>query len=787
MRTLRRKLGRDLLHLRGQGLAIAVLVACAVATFVGAVTTWRALRRTQDSLYETHRFPHVFAEATRVPGPLASRIAALPGVAVVETRVMAEALVDVPGLPEPASALLRSIPDAGEPRLDRIHLREGRSVAPGSGDEVVMSEGFARANRIRPGDRISAVIDGRWKALRVVGIGGSPEHVFTVRPGGILNDDLHYGVLWMSRRALAAALDLEGAFNSVGVRLAPGASTDRVIADLDRLLARYGGRGAYGRELQTSHRLVTDEIGQMQVMATTIPVVILGVAVFLLALVLSRLVATQRMQIGTLKALGYGDGAVGRHFAAMALVLVAGGSAAGVAGGFMLGNALSSVYTRYYRFPAMLYEAEPAVGLAAFGLALAVALAAVWGSVRRAVRLAPAEAMRPEPPPTYRPSWPERIGAGRLLSPEGRMVLRDLGRRPLRAVLSAAGIGAAVACTMVAEFTRDASGTLVEHEFGRASREDLVVHFTRAVHEGSARELRTLPGVLAVEPFRAVPADLASGPRSHRIAVLGLDPGARLHRVVDERCGVVEVPPTGLLLSRRLARKLGVEPGQPVRIAFQEGSRRVAEAPLVAVVDDLVGVQAVMSRPALGRAAGDGAVTSGAFLAVDPALSAEVGRRLRSMPRVAGVALMDATRRSIESMMEDSLLWFTGVLTLFSVIISVGVVYNGARLALAERERELATLRVVGFTVGETWRIAVGELAVQVILGLPIGWLAGWGFVELTAWATASDLMRLPAVVSLPNATRATVVVLVAAAVVAWGSRRWVARLDLVSVLKAKE
>jgi putative ABC transport system permease protein len=787
VRALTRKLGRELRRTRGQGIAIAILVACAVATFVGSVTTWRALRRTQDALYETHRFPHVFAEATRVPGPVAARIAALPGVATVETRVMAEALVDVPGLPDPASALLRSIPDDGEPRLDRIHLREGRMVAPAAGDEVVMSEGFARANRIRPGDRISAVIDGRWKALRVVGIGNSPEHVFTVRPGGILNDDLHYGVLWMSRRALAAALDLTGAFNSVAVRLAPGASEVDVIAGVDRLLARYGGRGAYGRELQTSHRLVSDEISQMQVMATTIPVVILGVAAFLLALVLSRLVATQRMQIGTLKALGYGDGVVGRHYASMALVLVGAGSAVGVAGGYWLGAALSSIYARYYRFPAILHEAEPAVGIAAAALACAVALAAVWSSVRRAVRLAPAEAMRPEPPPTFRPSWPERAGLGRLLSSEGRMVLRDLGRRPMRAVLSAAGIGAAVACTMVAAFTRDASTTLVDHEFNRTSREDLVVHFTRPLQAGSARELGTVAGVRAVEPFRAVSATLSSGHRQHRLAVLGLDPGARLHRVVDERNGVVDVPPAGLLLSRRLARKLHVGDGDPIRVAFQEGSRRVVEVPVVALVDDVVGVQAVMAREALDRAAGDGRLASGAFLEVDPAASAEVGRRLRGMPKVAGVALMDATRRSLEGMLEDSLLWFTGVLTLFSVIICVGVVYNGARLALAERERELATLRVIGFTVGETWRIALGELAVQVLLGLPVGWLAGWGFVELTAWATASDLMRLPAVVSLANATRATAVVVVAAAAVSLWSRRWVARLDLVSVLKAKE
>jgi putative ABC transport system permease protein len=314
-----------------------------------------------------------------------------------------------------------------------------------------------------------------------------------------------------------------------------------------------------------------------------------------------------------------------------------------------------------------------------------------------------------------------------------------------------------------------------------------MVHFTRALQPGAARELRALPGVREAEPYRAIPASLSSGHRTHRIPVFGLDPGARLHRVVDVDRGAVEIPPAGLLLSRQLGRKLGVGPGDAVRVVFQEGARRSAAVPVVALVDDLVGVQAVMDRTALGRLAGEGPLVSGAFLSLDDGASGAVTQRLRSMPKVAGMALSRATRLSLEKMMEDSLLWFTGVLTLFSVIISVGVVYNGARLALAERERELATFRVVGFTVGETWRLTAGEQAVQVLAGLPVGWIAGWGFVELTARATASDLMRLPAVVSVGNVVRATAVVVVAAAVVSLWSRRWLARLDLVSVLKAKE
>ena len=415
-------------------------MACSAATFVASVTTWRALERSQESLYDVFLFPHVFAEVRRAPEGLARSAAALPGVAEVETRVLSEAVVDVPGLGEPASAMLRSLPPGGEPRLDRLHVREGRLPAPGESSAVLVSEGFARANRLGPGDRISAVVNGRWKSLRVVGIGGSPEHLFAVRPGTLLNDDRHYGVIWMARDELAAALDLTGAFNSIALRLAPGAREAPAIEGLDRLLAPYGNRGAYGRDRQISNRLVTDEIGQMRALASTVPVVMLGVASFLLAIVLSRLVATQRMQIGTLKALGYGNARVGVHYLAFAALLVAGGVVAGVAGGYGLGRWLSGVYARYYRFPAILYEAEPGVGILAAALALAVALAAASGAVRRAVRLAPAEAMRPGAPPTFRPSPLERLGLGRVLSARGRMVLRDLGRRPVRTALSAPGI-----------------------------------------------------------------------------------------------------------------------------------------------------------------------------------------------------------------------------------------------------------------------------------------------------------------------------------------------------------
>ncbi len=788
MTALDRKMLRELWGARGQGAAIVLLVACAVATFVGAMGTWRALERSQQAYYDGYAFPHVFAELRRAPEPVARRIALLPGVAEVETRVSAHVAVDVPALAEPASALLCSIPDDGYPRLSRLHLRAGRTIEPGRTGEVLASENFARANRLEPGARLVAVINGRRQALTVVGVALSPEHLFVLKPGAFAPDDRHYGILWMARTDLATALDLRSAFNAVAIRLAPGAPTAPVIEGLDRLLGPWGGFGAHDRSRHPSHRFVSDEIAQLRAMAATIPTVFLAVAAFLLGVVLSRLVAVQRTLLGTLKALGYGDVQIGVHYAGFPVVVILVGAMVGTAAGFGMGSGLARVYSEYYRFPSLRYEPELGVAALATAIALAAGLGGVVTAILRAVRLPPAAAMRPEAPPTFRATLLERVGLGRLLSPAGRMVLRDLGRRPIRTLLSASGMAAAIGTMVVASFTRDAMRLLVDQQFDVAAREDVTVTFTQGVRAASAiRELRALSGVTEAEGWRTVPAMLRAGHRSYRTALIGLDPAARLHRVVDGRGRVVPVPPDGLLLSQRLAETLAVAPGDHLQVEVLEGARAAGDVRLAGTVDDLLGVQATIAAPALARLVGDEELATGAWLAVEPASRAALFSTLRTMPRVASVSLRQATLASLRKMLDDSLLWFTTLLTMFAVLIAVGVVYNATRIALAERERELATLRVVGFTIGETWHVVAGAIAAQLGIAIPLGWLAGWAFTSLTARATASELMRIPVVVTPANCTWAALVVLSASAVVLLSARGWLARLDLVAVLKAKE
>ncbi|MDP2852360.1 MAG: ABC transporter permease, partial [Gallionella sp.] len=319
MKALDRKLFRDLWHMRGQVLAIAAVIMGGVATLVMSLSTYDSLVTTRDRFYGEYRFADVFSSLKRAPDPVAERIAALPGVERLETRVRAGVKLEVAGFGDPITGLLLSLPDVGEAQLNGLYIKRGRTVQPWSTDEVILSDTFADAHRFQPGDKLAAIINGKRKQLTVVGVAVSPEYVYQIAPGSMFPDFKRYGVLWMGRSALAAAYDMEGAFNQVSLTLARDAREQDVIDQVDAILAPYGGTGAYARRDQFSNRFLSEELKQLQTMATVFPAIFLGVAAFLLNVVLSRLIALQREQIAILKAFGYRYGAIGAHYVKLVL------------------------------------------------------------------------------------------------------------------------------------------------------------------------------------------------------------------------------------------------------------------------------------------------------------------------------------------------------------------------------------------------------------------------------------------------------------------------------------
>ena len=788
MKALDRKVLRDLRLLWSQALTIALVVASGIGGFVATLSAVESLTQARDSFYASGHFADVFAEVKRAPDALAARIAEVPGVVDVQATIESFARVTVPGSIDPVMGQLIAL-DARRPqRLNQVRLRSGRWPEPGThaGGEIeaVATASFADAHRLQPGATVSALVNGKRRTLRITGTALSPEYIF----GGIMGlpDMRAFGVFWIDQDELAAALDMRGAFSRLALKLSPSASQPQVLAAVTRQLAPFGGAPAHGRDEQPSHGMLDNEIREQRVLGTVLPAIFLAVAGFLLHVVTARLVATQREQVAALKALGYRDRSIALHYLKLVAPMVLGGYLLGLLLGRAMGAMLTGLYAQFFRFPSFEHQVSPA--LAWIGLAI-VALTAVLGTltaIAATVRLSPAEAMRPPAPGNYRRALLERVPRLRL-APALRMILRNIDRRPLRAALTTGGIAAAVAIVIMGNFFRDAIDAIVDTQFNLAMRSDVIVWMTDPVVAAAGRELARLPGVLQVEPGRRLAVRFSHGHRSEKGLLDGHAGPALLQRVVDVDQRLVPAPADGLLMTDRLARKLGVRPGDTVLVEIREGRREVLPMVLQATVRDMMGLNAFIRRDTLNAMLRDGDLANFFSLRVGAGALPKLLEATQGLPRVAGAFSKSTMLRNMQEISARNVRIMSAILTAFAAVIAVGVVYNNARIALAERSWELASLRVLGFTRAEVSVLLLGELALGIAIALPLGMFLGWGLTHGVVRLMASDQFLFPVVIQPRTYAWAAICVVAAGVASALVVRRRIDRLDMVAALKTRE
>jgi putative ABC transport system permease protein len=785
--VLDRKLLRDLWSMKGQAAAIAAVMAAGVTMFVAYFSNFDSLQRARAAYYEQARFAHVFASLKRAPSHLEGRLTAVPGVHAVATRVVVDVTLDVPGMSEPATGRLISIPERGRPAVNDLFLRRGRWPDPARPDDVLASELFCESHGFHPGDRIAALINGRRRELTIVGVALSPEYIYAIAPGEMFPDTRRFGVFWMNRRSLGAAFDMEGGFNEVSLRLSGDASEPDVLAAVDRLLEPYGGRGAIPQALQISAWTLDNELTQLQTFGLLVPAIFLGVAAFVLHVALTRALALQRTQIAALKALGYSNAAVAWHYVKWALCIATVAAVAGVAIGAWLGSSLIVLYNEFFRFPTLGYRLSPALALLSIAAGLVIAALGAQSAVRRAVRIPPAEAMRPEPPARYRRSLVEARWRPLRLSFTMRMVVRAIERQPVKALASVTGIAFAVAVLFVGLSFVDVMNTLIDEQFGRTMRQDATLVFVEPRAGRVVHDVAHLPGVLDIEAARIVPARLRAGTRSRTLAITGLPPAPHLTRVIDRRRGPIELPAQGVLLSQMLGDILSVRTGDTLSVEVLEGRRAVRDVTVAGLVDDSLGLQAYMRLEPLHRMLREGTAVSSVALTIDPAARDRFHAAVKTMPAVAAVAMRDTALQNFRDTMAEHMDLSIFINVVFAAIIAFGVVYNAARVSLSERSRELASLRVLGFTRGEISLILLGETAMLTVLALPVGAAIGCAFGELIMAGFTNEVYRLSFVVAPATVARTWLTVIGATIVSGLLVRRRLDRLDLVGVLKTPE
>ena len=787
MSMLDRKLVRDLARIWAQVLTIALVMACGVATIIIAVGAYRSLEETRSAFYDRSRFADVFASASHAPLGLRAALSAIPGVGSLELRVVKTVLLNIEGMIEPATAIAVSLPDSGESAVNRLYLRTGRLPDPLRGNEAAVLESFAAAHKFQTGDRFEANMNGRMRMLTISGIVLSPEYVYAIGPGDMVPDQRRFGVLFMPKSSLDSIFDLDGAFNDLAAKTLRHADRLAIFDRIDAILKPYGVVGAYGRDQQMSHMFLDSELSQLRGMSNFIPPIFLFVAAFLVNMILSRLITLEREQIGLLKALGYDEFAIAWHYAKLTIVIALIGSMIGAFAGNWAGWGLTRLYADFFSFPFLIFQQSLDLYAIAIGVTVAAALAGSAKAIWNVVQLPAAIAMQPAAPTQYR-----RLTAGgnRLFSWVSQltvMAFRHLVRWPMRSALTVIGVSFSVALLVTALFSNDSIEYMVDTVFFRTERQDATLVFGRGRSVSALSEIRAMPGVLRAEPFRSTTAILRNGQCERRLAISSAPPHADLARILDTDLNPVEPAEAGMLVTERVASILHLAIGDRIEVELTEKDHRTERVAVTGIVQSLVGLGVYMKPEALDRLMADGSSISGARISIDASKLRSLYRAVKQTPAVASIAIQSISRRKFRETIEQNIAYMMWVYTALSVIIAFGVIYNSARIQLSERARELASLRVLGFTNGEVFSVLLIELAVIVAAAQPLGWLLGVAFSWWVTQGFASDLFRVPFVIETSTFAIASLVVLAAASLSALIVRWRVQRLDLVRVLKTRE
>lgn len=785
--ALNQKLIRDLWRIKSQMVAISMVMAAGIAIFIIMFGALDSLKLTRDTYYDRYQFADVFASLKRAPLNVSERIEEIPGVSSVQTRVVFGVTLQMPDMNEPASGKIISMPDSGKPLLNNLYLRSGRFLYPNEDNAILADESFVKAHNLALGDEISMIMNGYRRHLKVVGVVLSPEYVYSIAPGALMPDGKRYGIFFMSRRSLEAAVNMKGAFNDVSIGLERNAEQDKIKQELDKILKNYGGLISYGRDEQVSNFFVENEFKQLSSMGWLAPIIFLSVAAFLINVVMSRQIATQREQIGMLKAVGYSDWQISIHFLKMVLVITSIGAVLGLALGAWMGVGMTNIYAEFLHFPILKYSFSVEVMIIAVFSCVLAAVIGTLIAIKNAAKLPPAEAMRPESPPEFKPTFLEKLGLHQHLSFLSRIVLRQLERKFTRAVLSILGMGLSSSILIFSFFMEDSMTYLIKVQYDMTQREDLNLSFVEPRSSRALEEIKSLPGVMKVEPIRNLSANLTYRNYHKRGGITGLQSVPDLRRVIDDELKSVNLPKGGVILSQKLAQILHINVGDILTVEVLEEKRPTLDIPVIAITQAYIGTEAYMNIESLNQVLDEPPKVTGASVMIDQNYAAILYKKIKEIPQIIGLNIVPVLRQIFEDIMAENILKMVSTNVIFATFISFGVIYNTARIALSERGRELASLRVLGLSRREVAYVLFGELGFITLVSIPLGLWFGYGLSYSMAIAMESELFRIPLYINSSTYGYAVLFVIFSALLSFYLVWRQVEKIDLVSAQKGVE
>lgn len=790
MTVLNKKLVRTIKWSWGQALATAIVVLCGTAGYLCLASVHKNLLLTRDTYYAQYRFADFEIYLERAPMRAADKLETVAGVRQVRGRIVKDVTVDIENVDEPRAGRLISMPARHDPVLNDVCLTGGRYFSPEVKNEVILSDRFAKENKLEPGSTIQISVNNKKHRLRVAGLGLSPEYVYMLRNvQELIPDPKRFGILWVPEDFAESALSMDGACNNIIGAVDHPNRLDQVLDDAEVLLKPYGVFGKTKREHQMSHRFLAEEIAGLKVSANTLPIIFMAMASMILLVLLNRMVRNERTEIGLLKAFGYSNVTIAGYYLKYALVLTVAGCIGGFLVGLWMASGLIRIYIDFYHFPLLVTRIYPEVVFRSMGLAFLAALLGALSAVRRVVGIQPAESMRAEAPRYARRIWLERFtGLWRRLSFSTKMITRNASRNAFRAMLNIIGVMVATGILIMGFFTLDSLDYMLKFQFKEVQREDVRTGFPVERGKAAFHETCRFDHVRYAEPMLQYPVEIRSGWRKREVVTEGLPRNAQLRRLLDYRGNPVDIGDGGLVLSDKLAECLAVKAGDEVILKPLMGKvdkeRRVRVSK---TVRQYLGMSAYMNIDCLSRLLDEPFAMNAALMRVEAGEEQNLNRQLKDVPGISSVEIKKDSLKALMQTFVKSMVTTNMILVLFAGAIACSLIYNLTTVSLAERQRELASLRVLGFSASEVGQIVYRENfllgGIGLLLGIPFGMAVCLWLVHLYD----TELYRLPYRIEVRTLIVSCVLIALFIAISNFMVRRKINSLDVIEALKARE
>lgn len=787
MKILFRNLFRDIKKSKGQFISILIIVVLGVSFYTSLNSMFRNLSNSSSKYYEEYRLADIWVDIYKSPESVKKYIEDLPNIQKVTERIVKDASVNISN--ENATLRFITLPNVKEDILNDIVIKSGRYFSEEDDNQCLLDEDFFKANDLKLGDYIYPIINGNEVKLKIIASVKSPEYVYTLRDSSeIMPDNKKFGIIYVKKSFGEAVFDFKGSINNISVKLLDTTKIESSKDDIKRALKNYGISGIIDRDEQTSTMIIQDEIEKMQAMGSSFPIIFFIVASVIIYIMMSRMVENQRGQIGVLKALGFSNLQVLIYYMSYAAIISISGSIIGSVIGTYMGIGLTTFINQYFNLPLAKTEIYLDLVIPASILTLTFSLFAGYHSCKSVFKIMPSEAMREKSPEIGKKTVIEKVNLiWKHTSNLEKIVIRNIFRYKKRAFLTSIGIIFSTAILLIALTMKDSTDFMIEQQYGSIQDYDIKVKFSSLISTNELDSIKTIEHVKDVEAILETGIEISNGWKSKNIELTALINEPKIYKVVNNHGENINMPKNGILIPDRLADTLSVDINDNVNIKFFLPGKAPKEVLVKGIIAQYVGSSAYTSMDNLNNLLGEGMIASSAVLKLDSSNSEnEVKKYLRDMKGVTSVeSKADSYNAFIKTMaaMKASI----GSLIVLSAVLLMAVLYNIAAINIFERQRELATLKVLGFHNNEIKKIIFNEnyiiVSFAILFGIPLGnWLGKYIIV-----ASSTDSYTIPHVISLKSYVITIILTLAFAIITNSILMKKIKSINMLEVLKNKE